>query len=99
VQLALAGVAGFTVSHFFTNFGIAFPWAAICGVIFATVIGVIAGFPALRVRGVSLVVVTLAAAVAIENFGFSNTTWVAATRVRPSRLLAPRLQLRAGRVL
>jgi branched-chain amino acid transport system permease protein len=75
VQLALAGVAGFTVSHFFTNYGIAFPWAAICGVVFATIIGVVAGFPALRVRGVSLVVVTLAAAVAIENFGFSNTTW------------------------
>jgi len=30
---------------------------------------------ALRVRGVSLTVVTLAAAVAIANFGFSNTTW------------------------
>ena len=30
---------------------------------------------ALRVRGVSLAVVTLAAAVAIENFGFTNPTW------------------------
>jgi ABC-type branched-subunit amino acid transport system ATPase component/ABC-type branched-subunit amino acid transport system permease subunit len=30
---------------------------------------------ALRVRGVNLAVVTLAAAVAIENFGFTNPTW------------------------
>jgi ABC-type branched-subunit amino acid transport system ATPase component/ABC-type branched-subunit amino acid transport system permease subunit len=30
---------------------------------------------ALRVRGVSLAVITLAAAVAIESFGFDNTTW------------------------
>jgi branched-chain amino acid transport system permease protein len=75
VQLALGGVAGFTVSHFATNFGIGFPWAAIVGVIFAVIIGVVAGFPALRVRGVQLVVVTLAAAVAIENFGFTNVTW------------------------
>ena len=74
-QLALAGVAGFTVSHFFTNFGIAFPIAAICGVVIATLIGVVVGFPALRVRGVSLVIVTLAAAVTLENFGFLNTSW------------------------
>ncbi|MBO0714209.1 MAG: branched-chain amino acid ABC transporter permease, partial [Acidimicrobiales bacterium] len=45
------------------------------GVIFSIVLGFLAGFPALRVRGVGLVVVTLAAAVAIQNFGFSNTTW------------------------
>ena len=75
VQISLGGVAGFTVSHLFTNFGIAFPWAGIIGVIFAIVIGVISGFPALRVRGVGLVVVTLAATDAIQNFGFGNTTW------------------------
>ena len=36
-----------------------------CG---ATVFGVLIGFSALRVRGVSLAVITLAAAVAIEQF-------------------------------
>ncbi|HVW18313.1 MAG TPA: branched-chain amino acid ABC transporter permease, partial [Solirubrobacteraceae bacterium] len=35
---------------------------------------------ALRVRGVSLVVVTLAAAVAFEQFVFSNSTWGGGTR-------------------
>ncbi len=75
VQLALGGVAGFAVSHFATNFGIGFPWAPIMGVIIAAIFGLLCGIPALRVRGVSLAVVTLAAAVAIEDFGFANTTW------------------------
>ena len=30
---------------------------------------------ALRVRGVNLAIVTLAAAVALENFAFNNTSW------------------------
>jgi branched-chain amino acid transport system permease protein len=75
VQLALGGSAGFAVSHFATNFGIGFPWAPIMGVIIAVLLGLFCGIPALRVRGVSLAVVTLAAAVAIENFGFGNNTW------------------------
>lgn len=75
VQLALGGSAGFAVSHFATNFGIGFPWAPIMGVIIAVLLGLFCGIPALRVRGVSLAVVTLAAAVAIENFGFGNTVW------------------------
>jgi branched-chain amino acid transport system permease protein len=75
VQLALGGSAGFAVSHFATDFGIGFPWAPIMGVIIAVLLGLFCGIPALRVRGVSLAVVTLAAAVAIENFGFGNTTW------------------------
>jgi branched-chain amino acid transport system permease protein len=45
------------------------------GVIIAVLLGLFCGIPALRVRGVSLAVVTLAAAVAIENFGFGNNTW------------------------
>jgi branched-chain amino acid transport system permease protein len=75
VQLALGGAAGFAVSHFATNFGIGFPAAPIMGVIVAMLLGLLCGIPALRVRGVGLAVVTLAAAVAIEDFGFANTTW------------------------
>jgi branched-chain amino acid transport system permease protein len=75
VQLALAGAAGFTVSHMFTNFGITFPVAAAAGIAVAVVIGLVTAVSALRVRGVSLAVVTLAGAVAIENFGFVNATW------------------------
>jgi branched-chain amino acid transport system permease protein len=75
IQLALAGAAGFTISHMAVNLGITFPVAALAGIAVAAVIGVITAISAVRVRGVSLSVVTLAGAVAIENFGFVNTTW------------------------
>ena len=75
VQLALAGAAGFTISHMAVNFGITFPVAALAGIAVAVVIGLITAVSAVRVRGVSLAVVTLAGAVAIENFGFVNSTW------------------------
>jgi branched-chain amino acid transport system permease protein len=75
VQLALAGAAGFTISHMAVNFGITFPVAALAGIAVAVVIGLITAISAVRVRGVSLAVVTLAGAVAIENFGFVNSTW------------------------
>lgn len=83
VQLGLAGVAGFMVSHLFTNFGIGFPWAAILGVLAAALLGVGFGFPALRVRGVQLVIVTLAATVALETFWFSNGNWGASATGAP----------------
>jgi branched-chain amino acid transport system permease protein len=75
VQLALAGAAGFTISHMAVNFGVTFPVAALAGIAVAVVIGLITAASAVRVRGVSLAVVTLAGAVAIENFGFVNSTW------------------------
>ncbi len=75
VQLTLAGVSGFTISHLAVNAGIGFPLAAVAGTAAAVVLGLVTAFSALRVRGVSLAVVTLAAAVAIGNFGFVNTTW------------------------
>lgn len=75
VQLALAGFAGFTVSHLGTSVGIGFPLAGVVGVLAATALGVVIGASALRVRGVTLVVVTVAAAVAIEQFVFANASW------------------------
>ena len=58
VQLALAGAAGFTISHMAVNFGITFPVAALAGIAVAVVIGLITAVSAVRVRGVSLAVVT-----------------------------------------
>jgi branched-chain amino acid transport system permease protein len=75
VQLSLAGVAGFTISHLAVNAGIGFPVALIIGTAAALALGMVTAVSALRVRGVSLAVVTLAAAVAIQNFGFTNPTW------------------------
>ncbi len=75
LQLTLAGVAGFTISHLAVNAGIAFPIAPLLGAVAALILGLATAVSALRVRGVSLAVVTLAAVVAITNFGFTNTTW------------------------
>ncbi|HZE04714.1 MAG TPA: branched-chain amino acid ABC transporter permease/ATP-binding protein [Solirubrobacteraceae bacterium] len=75
VQLSLAGVCGFVISHLAVNAGIGFPLAPLVGTAAAVLLGMVTALSAVRVRGVSLAVVTLAAAVAIENFGFNNPTW------------------------
>ena len=75
VQLALAGVAGFTVSHLAVDAGIGFPLAPLAGAAAAVVLGELTAVSALRVRGVGLAVVTLGATVALVQFGFINSTW------------------------
>jgi branched-chain amino acid transport system permease protein len=75
VQLGLAGVAGFTIAHASANWGLGFPVAAVLGIVAATAVGLLAAVSALRVRGVSLAIVTLAAATALSQFGFTNAIW------------------------
>jgi len=75
VQLSLAGVAGFVISRLAHNLGVPFPVAPLAGVVAAILLGLLTAVSALRVRGVSLVIVTLAAAQAIENFYFGNTSF------------------------
>lgn len=75
VQLALAGISGFILSHLAVDHGIGFPLGMLIGMFGATVCGLVVAVSALRVRGVSLAVVTLGAAVAIEQFVFLSTTW------------------------
>ena len=82
-QVTLAGVSGFTVSHLIVQAHLGFPWGPILGTLAAAVLGLIVGVSALRVRGVSLAVVTLAGVVAIEQFGFANSTWGAGSRGSP----------------
>jgi branched-chain amino acid transport system permease protein len=75
VQLALAGVGGYSVSKLAAHAGIGFPWGPILGALIATLFGLVAGISALRVRGVNLAIVTIAAAVALEHFAFDNSSW------------------------
>ena len=82
-QVTLAGVAGFAVSHLTAKAGIGFPWGPLIGSAAAVVIGLVVGVSALRVRGVSLAVVTLAGVVAIEQFGFANRRWGAGSTGSP----------------
>src|SRR4051812_3363235 len=83
VQLALAGVSGFILSHLAADHGVGFPLGMLIGAVGATVCGLAVGASALRVRGVGLAVVTLAGAVALEQFVFLNSTWGGGTSSSP----------------
>lgn len=67
---ALAGTAGFAMVRASESAGLAFPLAPVVGVAVAVVVGLLAGLPAVRVRGLTLAVTTLAAAIAIEELLF-----------------------------
>lgn len=75
-QMAFAGVAGFSLSKLATQWDIPFPIAPILASIVAAVFGTLVGFPALRVRGANLAIVTLAGGVAINEFVFKNPKYV-----------------------
>lgn len=88
MQMALAGISGFTLSKVADAHHIPFPIGPLIGAVAAVVIGLLAGVPALRVRGVNLAVVTFAAAVTIENLIFANPAWsgLNGASVAPPRL-------------
>jgi branched-chain amino acid transport system permease protein len=88
-QLALAGTAAFVVARLMSNghaiegsltgfvvSGPGFPMivAFPLGVAAAVVVGIVVGLPALRIRGVQLAVVTMAAALMLEEFYFKNAS-------------------------
>jgi branched-chain amino acid transport system permease protein len=70
---ALGGVAGFALSKWFQDIGwLPFPLAPIAAALVAALFGVAVAVPALRVRGVNLAIVTMAAALTIEELVFKN---------------------------
>src|SRR6185369_15474132 len=75
-QLPLAGVAAFLVPPLAHNLHIPFPFAPLLAALGATVVGVVIGLPALRIRGLTLAVVTLALAFAVEALWFRNLDFV-----------------------
>ena len=81
-QLALAGTAAFTLSFLTQSWHMPFPFAPLLACLVATLIGVVVGLPALRVRGLMLGVVTLAFAYAIEAVWFRNTQIVSVSGAR-----------------
>jgi ABC-type branched-subunit amino acid transport system permease subunit len=74
-QLTLAGVSAYMLAGLQTALGVPFPIAPILAALGAAVVGVIAAIPALRVRGVNLAVVTLAAGWAVEQVFFNNINY------------------------
>ncbi|KPM54243.1 ABC transporter [Frankia sp. CcI49] len=72
-QLALAGSAAFTLSGLTQSWHVPFPFAPLLAALAATVLGVVIGLPALRLKGLTLGIVTLALAYTIEAVWFRNT--------------------------
>ncbi len=75
-QLALAGVAAFSLSGITQSWGVPFPLAPLLAALIATGVGLVVGLPAMRLRGLTLGVVTLALAYAIEALWFRNGQFV-----------------------
>jgi branched-chain amino acid transport system permease protein len=73
MQMAIAGMAAVAMTRVAGDWGLPFPIAPILAIVVAAVIGVIAGLPALRVRGVHLAVLTLGAAYAFEQMVLGNS--------------------------
>jgi ABC-type branched-subunit amino acid transport system ATPase component/ABC-type branched-subunit amino acid transport system permease subunit len=71
-QLTLAGVAAFLLSPVAGDWGVPFPFAPVVAALGATVIGVVVGIPALRIRGLPVAIVTLSLAVAVQAIWFQN---------------------------
>lgn len=70
--MAFAGTGGFLLARSTTQWGWPFPLDMVVPVAVATVLGVVVGLPALRIRGAHLAVVTLAGALALQKFVFGN---------------------------
>jgi len=71
-QMALAGVAGFSLSRLSQSLGVPFPVAPLLAAAAAGGVGLLIGLAARRVRGVDLAVLTLAAGVAVDEVLFRN---------------------------
>jgi len=81
-QMAFAGFGAFLTSIAGEELGLAFPWSLLLGAAAAAALGLIVGLPALRVRGMYLAVLTLAAAVAMDAFIFGNPDFAGGTEGR-----------------
>jgi ABC-type branched-subunit amino acid transport system permease subunit len=69
-QMSFAGLSGFMLTHIT---GLPFPLAPLVAALIAVPLGLLIGLPALRLRGVNLAVVTLAAAFALDALLFNVT--------------------------
>lgn len=71
-QLTLVGFCAFVLARTSSDWGLPFPLAPLAAVAATTAMGVVVSLPALRIRGIQVAIVTLAAAVAIEQLLFRN---------------------------
>ncbi len=88
-QMSLAGIGGFMLGHISHGWGLGFPFSLIIAGLCAVPIGLVIGLPALRLRGVSLAVVTLGFAAAMDAMIFSSEGFAGNTSGLPIK--APHL--------
>jgi branched-chain amino acid transport system permease protein len=74
-QYAFAGVAGFSVSKLAAGAGVPFPLTILFAALIAAALGLIIGLPSLRLRGINLAIVTLAAGAAVNSLLFQNPSF------------------------
>lgn len=67
---AVAGLAAFAMVRLNEELGVPFPFAPLLGALAAVALSIVVGFAALRTRGMTLAIATLAAAVATEELLF-----------------------------
>lgn len=87
-QMSFAGIAGFVLSGAATGWGLPFPAAPVLGALVAAAGGAVVGLAALRARGMTLAIMTLGAALAVEELVFRNLSKgiLATNAVAPPRL-------------
>ena len=88
-QMSFAGIAGFFLSGAASDWGLPFPIAPLLAALVAAACGVIVGLPALRARGMTIAIMTLGAALAVEELIFRNLSngILSSNDVAPARLL------------
>lgn len=81
-QMVLAGLSAFTVATVGTDLGFGFVVTLPAAAIVAVAAGFLFGLPALRTRGSSLAILTLAAGVAVQDIVLTREGWFGAAKSR-----------------
>jgi len=92
MQWAMAGIGAFAGGAAAARFGDSLPVALVVGAVVAAALGLVVGYPALRIRGLSLTIITLGAAVVIQQLIIPDLWQEGLNLPRPSvfgRTLSP----------
>ena len=85
-QMSFAGIAGFVLSSITDRWDVPFPIGPLAGAIAAASLGLVVGLPAARARGMTLAILTLGVALAVEELVFRNLSrgFLATNAVAPA---------------
>ena len=102
-QYALAGFGAWAAARAANSFDVPFLLAIVLGVLAATVVGVLVALPAIRTRGVTLAIVTLALSLVFSALIFQNASMTGGfegiSRAQPGDLRLPARSVRTSAAL